>query len=46
MRYLHLLMTLLREDTDLAKSAMHIKQGFSRRVPQGERISASRAACC
>jgi len=42
--HLHLLMTLPREDADFATRIMLIKQGFSRRVPQGERISASRAA--
>jgi putative transposase len=41
--HLHLLMTLPREDADFATRVMLIKQGFSRRVPRGERISASRA---
>ncbi|WP_422013514.1 REP-associated tyrosine transposase [Roseateles sp.] len=42
--HLHLLMTLPPDDADFATRIMLIKQGFSRRVPQGERISASRAA--
>jgi putative transposase len=42
--HLHVLMTLPREDADFATRIMLIKQGFSRRVPQGERISASRAS--
>ena len=37
-------MTLPREDADFATRLMLIKQGFSRRVPAGERISASRAS--
>lgn len=40
--HLHLLMTLPREDADFATRITLIKQGFSPRVPQGERISASR----
>ncbi|MDR7295925.1 putative transposase [Pelomonas aquatica] len=42
--HLHVLMTLPREDADFATRIMLVKQGFSRRVPQGERISASRAS--
>jgi putative transposase len=42
--HLHLLMTLPREDADFATRIMLIKQGFSRRIPPGERISASRAS--
>ena len=42
--HLHLLMTLPREDADFATRVMLIKQGFSRRVPPGERISESRAS--
>lgn len=42
--HLHLLMTLPREDADFATRIMHIKQGFSRRLPAGERISSRRLA--
>ena len=42
--HLHLLMTLPREEADFATRIMRIKQGFSPRVPHGERISVSRAA--
>ncbi|WP_457445759.1 REP-associated tyrosine transposase [Roseateles sp. P5_E4] len=42
--HLHLLMTLLREDADFATRIMLIKQGCSRQIPAGERVSASRAA--
>lgn len=42
--HLHLLMTLPREDADFATRIMLIKQCFSRRVPQGEWVSASRAS--
>jgi len=40
--HLHMLMTLPRDDADFAGRIMLIKQGFSRRVPSGERIDASR----
>ena len=36
--HLHMLMTLPRDDADFAGRIMLIKQGFSRRVPSGERI--------
>jgi len=42
--HLHLLMTLPSDDADFATRIMLIKQGFSRGVPAGERISTSRAA--
>lgn len=42
--HLHLLMTLPPDDADFSMRVMLIKQGFSRRVPLGERISASRAS--
>lgn len=42
--HLHLLMTLPFDDADFATRVMLIKQGFSRRIPQGEHISASRAS--
>lgn len=42
--HLHLLMTLPRDDADFATRIMLIKQGFSRGVPAGERVGASRAA--
>jgi putative transposase len=42
--HLHLLMTLPLDDADFATRVMLIKQGFSRKVSQGERISASRAS--
>ncbi|WP_200946972.1 MULTISPECIES: transposase [unclassified Roseateles] len=35
--HLHLLTTLPREDADFATRIMLIKQGVSRRIPQGER---------
>jgi putative transposase len=41
--HLHMLMTLPREDADFALRIMLIKQGFSRQVPAGEWINASRA---
>jgi putative transposase len=41
--HLHMLMTLPRDDADFATRIMLIKQGFSRKVPRGERVSASRA---
>jgi len=41
--HLHLLMTLPREDADFPTRLMLVKQGFSRRVPAGERINSSRA---
>lgn len=37
-----MLMTLPRDDTDFATRIMLVKQGFSRKVPRGERISAYR----
>lgn len=40
--HLHMLMTPPPEDADFATRIMLIKQGFSRRVPEGERVSASR----
>lgn len=42
--HLHLLMTLPTEDADFATRIMLIKQGFSRRIPQGERVIVSRAS--
>ena len=42
--HVHLLMTLPSEDADFATRVMLIKQGFSRRVPAGERISTSRTS--
>lgn len=35
--HLHMLMTLPPEDADFATRIMLIKQGFTRRVPEGER---------
>ena len=40
--HLHMLMTLPQADADFAGRIMLIKQGFSRDVPAGERIDASR----
>ncbi|MFG6466247.1 REP-associated tyrosine transposase [Roseateles sp. BYS87W] len=37
-------MTLPHDDADFATRIMRIKQAFSRRIPAGERISASRAS--
>jgi putative transposase len=42
--HLHMLMTLPSEDADFAGRIMLIKQGFSRTLPPGERVNASRAA--
>ena len=41
--HLHMVMTLPPDDADFAGRIMLIKQGFSWRVPSGERISASRS---
>jgi putative transposase len=40
--HLHALWTLPEDDRDFARRWMLIKQGFSRGVPTGERVSASR----